>query len=93
MRSFFTLSSAIGTESAEVVFTYCFPDVFFGTVWAKRTEAFFVVGAEGDFGVGVDVEVETFFAVGAITVANKEVAFGHFASVLGVGGGGLAGLW
>jgi hypothetical protein len=26
------------------------------------------------------VEIETFFAVGAVTVADKEVAFGHFAA-------------
>lgn len=47
---------------------------------AEGAEAAVVVWARGDFGGGVDVQVEAFVAVGAEEGAGVLVAFGHAAS-------------
>lgn len=49
-----------------------------GAVGAKGTEAFLVVRTEGNLAFGVNVQVKTFFAVGAVAVPNKEITFRHF---------------
>ena len=48
---------AIRTEPCQVEFAEDFPDVLFAAVGSERAEAFVVVWAWGQFGVGVDVEV------------------------------------
>ena len=37
------------------------------------------MGAEGDLALGVNVQVKTLFAIRAVTIPNKEIAFWHFA--------------
>ncbi len=48
---------AVGTEAREVELADGFADVFLGACWTERAEAFVVVGARGEFGGGVNVEV------------------------------------
>ncbi len=48
---------AVGTEAREVEFADGFTDVFLSAGRSEGTEAFVVVGARGEFGGGVDVEV------------------------------------
>lgn len=79
MCPFLALSGAIRTESTEVIFTNLLTHVFLGAVRPEGAEALFVVGAEWDLAVGVNVEVETLFAIGAIAVPHEKVAFWHFA--------------
>lgn len=56
--------------------------MFLRTCRAKRTKAVFIVWAERNLGVGVDVEVEAFFAVTAIAITDKKVTLGHFAAIV-----------
>lgn len=50
--------------------------------WTQGAKPAVVVGAGGKFGRGVDVEVEALVPVGAVAVADEEVAFGHLAEVV-----------
>lgn len=80
MRALFTPLPSVGTESGKIELTNRLPHVFLGARRAERTKPVFVVRAQRDLGVRVDVEVQTFLAVTAVAVPHEEVAFGHFPS-------------
>lgn len=81
MRTFLAIL-AIGAEASQVIRAELPTDVLLGAVRAQRAEALVVVRARGQLGLGVDVEVEALVAVGAVAVADEEVALGHLAQVV-----------
>lgn len=80
MRALFTALPSVGTESGKIELTDRLPHVFLGTRRAERTKPVFVVRAQRDLRVRVDMEVQTFLAVAAVSIPHKEIAFRHFPS-------------
>lgn len=72
----------VWTESGEVLWTHDFPDVSFGALWAELAEAFFVVGAGGNFGHWINVKVEAIWGLGAEAVFGVKEALGHFSKIV-----------
>lgn len=73
---------AVGAEAGKVAGAELAADVLLAAGGAEGAEAAVVVGAGGQLGLGVDVEVEALVAVGAVAVADEEVALGHLAQVV-----------
>jgi len=59
----------VGTESAQIEFAELFSDVLLRAAGAERAESAFVVRTGREFGSGIDVEIEAFVAVWAVSVA------------------------
>ena len=72
----------VGAEAAEEVRTDGATDVLLAAVGAEGAEAAIVMRTRGQLALGVDVEVEALVAVGAVAVAEEEIALGHLAQIV-----------
>lgn len=71
----------VWAKASQIETTERLAHVLLAAARAERTEAFIIMGARGELGGRVNVQVEAFVAIGAVERARVMIAFGHASTV------------